>query len=232
VCEWLLLVILGCGSSDVAGTLRISKPFRALRILRAVRFIRVGKLLRHGNNRLPCMHLRALHNVGTIVKLLCIVILFNHFVGCGYYWIGAIGSDSGWEPWFSPLDANNAGAVWRWVEAVHWSISQFLPAPNDRFPRNPYERGYAFVVILLACFLFPLLITSLSGTLSQIQKEAVQRLEQEKQVHHFIQQNKLTRNLAQRIVSWLGSSSGAGLARPGFSWRKWAPSRACRTACC
>lgn len=189
----VMMFTLDASLGSEADALRTTRIIRSLRLLRLLRLLRVGKLraiLKACEKRL-----RNPYSV-LVLKLssaLATVLLINHFIACGWYYVGLEGNPS--RNWIilSQLDGQPFGEVY--VSAMHWSLTQFMPATNNIGPDNVFERLFAIMTVLVAVCLFSSLVGSITAAVGSFRQVQAEKLKQEASVHAFFEERKLSAEL-------------------------------------
>eukprot|EP00928_Gymnodinium_smaydae_P008467 TRINITY_DN13083_c0_g8_i1.p1 TRINITY_DN13083_c0_g8~~TRINITY_DN13083_c0_g8_i1.p1 ORF type:complete len:720 (+),score=148.81 TRINITY_DN13083_c0_g8_i1:273-2432(+) len=141
---------------------------RALRILRVARLLRVAKLKRVLLQLQDRINSEYMAVVMTILKLFIFMIATNHVVGCIWYWVGYRGMVSGDPNWIQAFDFEHATVGYRYVSALHWSITQFTPGSMHVQPMNLAERILTVVVLLSGMVVFSSFVSSITGAMTAL----------------------------------------------------------------
>mmetsp|Transcript_18253 Transcript_18253/g.30901 ORF Transcript_18253/g.30901 Transcript_18253/m.30901 type:complete len:703 (-) Transcript_18253:119-2227(-) len=189
----VMMFTLDASLGSEADALRTTRIIRSLRLLRLLRLLRVGKLraiLKACEKRL-----RNPYSV-LVLKLssaLATVLLINHFIACGWYYVGLEGNPSRNWIMLSQLDGQPFGEVY--VSAMHWSLTQFMPATNNIGPDNVFERLFAIMTVLVAVCLFSSLVGSITAAVGSFRQVQAEKLKQEASVRAFFEERKLSAEL-------------------------------------
>merc|ERR1712178_514356 len=85
-----------------------------------------------------------------ILQVLLILLVVNHLVACIWYTVGCIECDPDQPGWVETKKMRDRAIPYRYASALHWSLAQFTPAPNEIFPGNFCERIFATFVLMSA----------------------------------------------------------------------------------
>lgn len=189
----VMMFTLDASLGSEAGALRTTRIIRSLRLLRLLRLLRVGKL-----RAILAACEKRLRNPYSVLVLklssaLATVLLINHFIACGWYYVGLEGNPS--RNWIilSQLDGQPFGEVY--ISAMHWSLTQFMPATNNIGPDNVFERLFAIMTVLVAVCLFSSLVGSITAAVGSFRQVQAEKLKQEAAVHAFFEERKLSAEL-------------------------------------
>merc|ERR1719343_1512046 len=104
--------------------------------------------------------------VANILKMLLLLMVVSHFISCLWYAISynADGDDR-WLAYY-----NMEGSKWNYLYAtcLHWSLTQFTPAPMNIQPQNFPERVFTISVVVCALVGFSYVVGSITGSLAQL----------------------------------------------------------------
>lgn len=82
ICDVVLSVVV----DESVAVLRAGKSIsRLLRIVRMVRLVKLRRIMADIMDRVPSEYARTLLHV---MKLLAFIILLNHYIACGWFWLG------------------------------------------------------------------------------------------------------------------------------------------------
>lgn len=183
------------------GFARVLKSPRFIRIfLRTLRLLRVVKLVMLLEDLVQCVVTDWLSNLITIVKMLFGLVMFNHFVACGWYAVGTAGTT---EHWLDALDDTNASLSYRYIICFHWSMTQYTPAPNNYHPMNEHERIYACIILLVGICFFSAFLGKITSLITHLSTLAFARARDRRVLRHYLFLNKVTLEVANRIHMFL-----------------------------
>merc|ERR1719444_402765 len=105
--------------------------------------------------------------------------------------------------WLSVEVANDASKPYLYLMAYHWTMAQFLPAPNADHPRNPWERLYTVAVLFAGFMVFSSTLGSVTALITQTRKTAYQSLREEHITRRFFKDNCISHELGTTIMHYL-----------------------------
>lgn len=195
--DWLLLMSTS-SLSGVVGLLRSSKVlrlgriFRTLRIARLIRLMKMPSLL---DDVADYVQTDALLTFVRVARSLVTLAVANHFLACGWYAVGRASTPS----WITRLDDEGRDLAFRYVTALHWSLTQFTPASMEIYPKGFPERVYSICVLFLALVVFSSFVSSITNAMNHLRhiNEATQK--QNNNLRRYINENKLSLELGNRI---------------------------------
>jgi len=196
--DWIL-VLLQSGFADVVGIVRISKTLRLSRIFRLFRLLRVIKLPSLSEDISGSVQSETLLTVLGVVRSMAIIAVINHFIACGWYAIGNYMSPS----WVDTLDKEDRDTGYRYVTALHWSLTQFTPASMEVVPRNSAERLFAIVVLFSALITFSTFISSITTAMTTLRRLNFERSKQRDSIRRYVSENRVSLELSNRITAFL-----------------------------
>lgn len=170
---------------------------RITRLLRLLRFMKLNKSLVEHFHVISSENVLA---VLTLVRLIGILIVFGHYIACGWYGLSLVGpEDHTWLSSAPPVVHDETDMAYTYLTSLHWSLTQFTPASMEVVPRNWYERAYNIVIILIAMLTFSSFVSSITNTMTHIRKINAERLQEEVVVRRFFAQANISQELASRV---------------------------------
>lgn len=223
--DWIV-VSLDQDFKEYIGVVRILKSCRVARICRMLRLIRVVRFSKMRNTMVQLAeHVSIFQSTTThvlldISKLFLFMLLASHFVACGWYAIGTTESfgDTGVERdhWVEEFAAEHGGEPtlgYRYVTALHWSLTQFTPASMEVVPRNVWERIYAVVVLLLAVVAFSSIVSSITSSMTHLRMMNMDQAKERNDVSKYILDHKMTLSMGNRINQFLSKRGSMKVSR-------------------
>lgn len=192
--------VVGYIESDVAVVLRLQKGLRGLRILRAARLLRAAKLVSMLQRLTDIVNSDIGLFVLKIFKLILIVLLINHYLGCGWYWIGTLDSEHGWIA-VNGLDRQSN--AYRYVTSLHWSLTHFTPASMDITPQSELERTYAVCLLFIGMISFCGCISTVTIALGHIRSFEAARHREEHQLRLFLGERSVSATMSSRVWEFI-----------------------------
>jgi len=190
----------GVGAKSTQVT-RFTRAFRSLRVLRAVRILRVLKLKHLMQECEEFFNSEYVHIVLRMCRLIICIAMINHFIACGFYWIGSADEDQ--DSWVTHLGP--ATVEYRYTTALHWSLTQFTPASMEIVPRNVAERIYTIFTLLFAMIVFSSFVSSITAAMTRM-RELGSHIGKKKQFNFlrwYLKDKSVGLLLTRRITKYL-----------------------------
>ncbi|CAK9028362.1 Potassium voltage-gated channel unc-103 (Ether-a-go-go-related gene potassium channel homolog) (ERG homolog) (Eag-related protein homolog) (Ether-a-go-go-related protein homolog) (Uncoordinated protein 103) [Durusdinium trenchii] len=202
VTDWVLLVSSGLDDMEILRVLRLGGLLRVLRLLRIFKvadrssIVRLKEAILNDHNKA----------VSSVLQLLFVVVMINHYVGCGWFAVGQVeGFDKSWVSEHltaeavpvsrGPGENPDQQVLSQYLTSVHWAVTQFTPAAMDVVPVNPAERMYAIVVIFSGLVMFSSFVSSMTSAMDLINKLNFEQRQKSTALRQYIKENRVT---------WLG----------------------------
>jgi len=186
--DWLTVLIDGVGSS-APGFLSNLAVLRVLRIARFSRLLRVKKLKAMIQNLEDCIDNEYLLVVLNLVAKVLSILVINHYVGCGWFFLGGNSSSESEYRWLGAIPypqydykyfdgdgierqrkMTDASWHYQYTTSLHWAIAQFTPGPQNIQPQNSFERVYVVFILLFGMVVFSSFIASVTQARMQMSK--------------------------------------------------------------
>jgi hypothetical protein len=187
--------------SSFASILRLGKTFRitrVLRIFRMMRILKMGSLVARIESYSLSTTLFSFLNV---VRLVFLIVVINHFFGCGWYGIGCL--DDGPLSWIDELEKTDASMLTRYLIAYQWSLSQFTPSSTEYVPANNLERFYALLMLFTGLVLYSAFLGNVTAIVNHARAEASNKMLQGSMLRNFLTDNDVSGELAHAITLFL-----------------------------
>eukprot|EP00931_Biecheleriopsis_adriatica_P098134 TRINITY_DN7202_c0_g1_i1.p1 TRINITY_DN7202_c0_g1~~TRINITY_DN7202_c0_g1_i1.p1 ORF type:complete len:656 (-),score=111.43 TRINITY_DN7202_c0_g1_i1:69-2036(-) len=207
--DWTTTIMELLGSSaegkDYASMTRILRVLRAIRILRLLRLLKLKKLVNIFYDSIDSEHMFIVVN---LVRMICIIVLMNHYVACVWYAIGTItmsgGSDTG-KNWLedvgqTPVFETSLG--WRYATSLHWSITQFTPASMDVYAVNLIERVYSILILFWALVALSSFIGSVTTSMTQLRNFSSDKTKNFWLLRRYLKENSINLTLRDRVLRY------------------------------
>lgn len=184
---------------SIIRTIKALKIARVLRIatvtIRLKRFMvvlrRVGEILRSKTWQAAIAIATMLTYVGTI----------NHYVACGWYFVGTLKYED--QSWLREERFDSATPFYLYVASSRWSIAQFTPAPNNNHPTNFIEECYALCVVFCGIAIFSSCLGSLTTTFTALRQSHEHQAREQTIINRYIIDNALPSELSSRILNFM-----------------------------
>lgn len=196
--DWLLFAFTS-GIADVVGIFRMSKLLRFGRILRALRLVRLLRLMKMPalfDDLIEYMQSDGLTSVLRLLSALFAIAIANHFLACGWYAVGRASTPS----WITEFDEDGRDLVFRYVTALHWSLTQFTPASMEVHAKGLPERIYSICVLFIALVVFSSFVSSITNAMNHLRSINEGTSRQRNNLRRYINENRLSLDLSNRII--------------------------------
>lgn len=209
--DWASMLM---GMSEASGFMRLGKTVsRVMRVLRLLRFLKMNKPLKEAMERINSE--KTLQVIG-ICKTLVFIVVFNHYIACGWFWLGSV--ESSWpvltSSWPNKFLVNYPMSFgYAYATSLHWSLTQFTPASMEVVPQNAAERFFVIVVIILALVAFSSFVSSITAAMTHIRHINAKKMQLETAVREFFAEHKISHHMASRVWHFLRSSKGKSAKR-------------------
>jgi len=196
--DWMLAIF----TFQVKAIIRVGKTarvFRLLRMIRAMRLIRSLKLARLLTSLFAYIKSDFVRTICSIFLMLLVLVVFNHYIACGWYLIGIIHDDG----WLQAHILETKSNEYLYTTALHWSLTQFTPASMEVYPHNLTERIYTVCVLLFALVTFSSFVSGITSGMMYVRKLKTEPARQEAILRQYFQESRISAELGQRIWKFL-----------------------------
>ncbi|CAK0903133.1 unnamed protein product [Prorocentrum cordatum] len=206
--DWVI-VVLSLGSKETrttscdsavegSGAVKLLRNLRLMRLMRLTRIARLQKAWQLVKERIHSLELMVAANILTMLLLLLVL---SHFISCLWYAISYLmDGDKRWLVHYG-MD----GLAWNYLYAtcLHWSLTQFTPAPMDIQPQNFPERVFTISVVVCALVGFSYVVGAITASLAQLRslKEEESKLFWDLRV--YLKRNHVEHLLSIRVQRYL-----------------------------
>merc|ERR1740121_581169 len=104
--------------------------------------------------------------------------------------------------WARRYIAEQASYGYMYLISFHWTLAQFLPAPNDDHPQNVYERSFAVVVLLTGFVVFSSILGRVIALITDSRQKTYKRMKDKEMLRKFFNDNLISNGLAMRITHY------------------------------
>jgi hypothetical protein len=181
-----------------AEAVKMLKQLRIVRLIRLTRVVRLKKLWQLVKDRISSLTVNIVVN---ILMMLLLLLILSHFISCLWYTVSyQMKGDNRWLVYY-----NMEGLDWGYLYAtcLHWSLSQFTPAPMNIQPQNLAERVFTISVVVCALVGFSYVVGSITGSLAQVRSVNEEESKQFWDLGAYLRRNNVERTLAVRIKRYL-----------------------------
>lgn len=186
-------------------------PVAALPFLHLPRLLLVPRMIAHFRPIEETLHVDP--SVLRLAKLVILMLLVNHWVGCTWYQLGRIeaGRSAGWLFEDGLVDAPRRTG---YIRSVYWSLTTITTVGyGDIAPRTDSERVFAMFMMLVGVASYGYLIGNMSSLLSNLDMRSQERRERIAAVGDELRTLRLPADLRYRIrdyFDYVWARSGAG----------------------
>ncbi|CAK9084249.1 Cyclic nucleotide-gated cation channel subunit A [Durusdinium trenchii] len=184
------------GSNDSMGSFRLA---RALRLMRFLRLLRLHKMANLAAEILDRFKTDSFLLTMNILRSLAAVLALNHYMSCAFLGLALLFAAEGELTWIEIAELQHMDFLTQYFSALHWSLTQFMPATNNIAPNTAPERIYAIFVVLIGLAVFS---SFAAWGKSRFGSEPLP-VNQLRQIHteHFKQESRMKSFLTQKSVS-------------------------------
>ncbi|GMH71165.1 hypothetical protein TL16_g05580 [Triparma laevis f. inornata] len=189
----------GQALSKSGKVLRLPKLIKFLRLFRLLKLMRIYRL-RQLMTRLQAEY-NIHHGFSRMIKIVLMVLLVTHLVGCLWFMIGRTGGDDpidgGWM-WRYQLPNHTIEA--QYVTCLYWAFSTLTTVGyGDISARTPQEQIYSMWMMLLGVSWYAYIVSSMSTIMASFDRQNKAIKEKTQQVNAFIHDAKLPADTAKQI---------------------------------
>jgi len=165
---------LAFSRSYIADVSKSTKMVRIFKLLRALKLVRLFRLKESFENLEynPNIHAGMLRGF----SLAFLLVMFGHFMGCIWYWIGMETRDHEEGSWFdiASIDPEDVDLFEAWILSFYWSLTTLTTIGyGDIHPMNTVEMAFSLFIMLIGTLFFSF-ITGTFASYLQHSDELVQ----------------------------------------------------------
>jgi len=202
--DWMCAVAENSIGSAVeggrVGYLRFGRFGRFLRMLRLLRLLKLHGMIVDIFERI---HSEVTRIMFGIVGIVTFIVLINHVLACGWYWVGTNTYEAGHPSWVSSAELAGRTMAYNYTTSVHWSLTQFTPASMEVVPKNAFERSYTVCTLLFAMCIFSSFVSSITNAMTRLRNLNGDNLEKATVLRQYLKENRIPGEVCNRIFSWL-----------------------------
>lgn len=201
-CDWAEFVISqqsqDSSAGDATGIGRLGKASRIVRILRMIRLLRLARMREVIRLFTFRMTSEKLQIIADIVKCLALIIAVAHLNAC--LWYGICNSEqSGPESWITLSGADSKPMGFKYMLALHWSLSQFQGGMDEFRAHSFVERFFNVVVFLFAFMMAAVCVSALTSSMTRLHLLTSHQSRQISILRRYLIQTGITDKLAFRV---------------------------------
>jgi hypothetical protein len=207
--DWTMTILQLTGGSGsgkgIARMSRILRVMRAIRILRLLRLLKLKKLITDAYDSIDSEHIFIVVN---LLQLILIVLVLTHYVACIWYFLGEVtrasGSETGlnWLEDAGKIPVHGQSLTWKYLTAMHWSITQFTPASMDVSAVNAVERTFSIAILFASLVSLSSIIGSVSASMTQLRNLKGDKTKQFWMLRRYLREKRIDRQLRDRILRY------------------------------
>lgn len=178
------------------------------RLPKLLKFLRAAKLLKLARlqqfiSRLETEY-NIHHGVARMVKVISLVFLVTHIVGCFFYLIGLSGGNDDEDGgWMIRYEYSEKPVAARYVASMYWAFSTLTTVGyGDISARTPQEQAFSMMMMLTGVSWYAIVVSSMSSIMSTFDSQNKAIRDKMLSVNAFIRSAKLPLPLAQRVRSY------------------------------
>uniref|UniRef100_A0A7S2L8U6 Ion transport domain-containing protein n=1 Tax=Zooxanthella nutricula TaxID=1333877 RepID=A0A7S2L8U6_9DINO len=212
IIDWSVFFVQATTTS--IGILRAGKSVRMAKSLRLLRLVRLAKADGMWSDISKHLHSEVLTTISRIFILMMFVVMSSHFIACMWYGLSLLESPdrSTWvtqhilsDGWEEP--DGSAHILYSYTTALHWSLTQFMPASMEVRPHNLMERVFNICVVLFGLLTFTSLVSGISSAMMHLQHLKAESMHRKRKLREWLSENKVTMNLVARVWACVQNSS-------------------------
>jgi len=191
--------LLDDGDAGTWGELgKILKGARAIRVMRLLRLAKLQRVINIVFDKIQSEYTFIILN---LLKMLLCVLVMNHLIACAWYALAkAVGGEDTWVAKAGMLDDE---LDYKYLTALHWSLTQFTPAGVDISARNVLERIFSIVVLFFAMIAFSSIVASITSSMTNLRNMKGDQTKQLWLLRKYLRQHRVGRELSDRIAKFL-----------------------------
>eukprot|EP00931_Biecheleriopsis_adriatica_P039859 TRINITY_DN22793_c0_g1_i2.p1 TRINITY_DN22793_c0_g1~~TRINITY_DN22793_c0_g1_i2.p1 ORF type:complete len:782 (-),score=127.92 TRINITY_DN22793_c0_g1_i2:29-2374(-) len=187
-------------SSSGLESAKMLRSFRLLRFARVVRISRMKTLVALLSRRFTNLYILT---GAKVLSGLGMMLTVNHFIACAFVALAEAEVDG--RSWKISSGLQGASFPEVYSYALHWSLTQFMPATNNIAPDNSVERVFAILVILLAMGVFSSFISSITNAVNTLRSVTSAQRAEKSMLRQFFSERQLSTALYAAVTDYIDS---------------------------
>jgi len=177
-------------------TLFLSSLFQAARLLKLLRVYKLHDFIM----RLEIEY-NVHHGISRMLKIVAMIMLVTHLVGCFWFLIGLTGGDSDLNGgWIFRYYLGDSPKPTQYVASMYWALSTLTTVGyGDISARTPQEQIYAMVAMLVGVSWYAYIVSSMSTIMSSFDAQNKAVRDKMLCVNEFIRTAKLPKELSKQF---------------------------------
>ena len=181
---------------------KLPKMIKFLRAIRLLKLLRVYKLQQFISKLEVNCNIH--HGISRLIKIVIMVMLVTHIVGCFWYLVGISGGDDIIDGgWMYRFDFQSKSTEAKYVASLYWAFSTLTTVGyGDISARTPLEQGYSMLMMLLGVSWYAYVVSSMSLIMSSF--DAHNKAVRDKMigVNEFTRAARLPPSLSKKVRSF------------------------------
>jgi len=204
--DWALKVSGFGGEQNTNGFSRLLRGARAVRVLRLLRIMKLQHIVSMLYDLIEDEHSFLM---AELVKMMCVILVLNHVIACGWFLVGTTGLSMGMPSWLSwSEDFIELGTGYQYATSLHWTLTQFTPASMDVVARNILERCYSIVILLFAMVAFSSIVGTVTTSMTVIRQMKDDKQKQFWKLRRYLNQRNISSDLTFRMLRFVEYQTG------------------------
>lgn len=199
--DWFFTMTKAAGDSDDSEGGDSVRLLRILRLARCVRLLRLAKLKAVFSLVNDLINSEYTNIILNIVKMIVALVAINHWIGC--MWFLTAESQTDVATWISFHGFSDSDAIYQYLTAFHWAITQFTPSSMHVQPQNTPERAFTVIIIVFGLVGFSYLVGSITGSLTELRQMNADTSKLFWNLRRYLKQQKVPTELSVRIQKFL-----------------------------
>jgi len=202
--EWCFTIItLIIGENDTGGAGDATGLLRVVRVVRVLRLLRMAKMKRFLSALKDHIHSEAVFLIWSVIQFTIALLLANHFIAAGWYFVGDVGVWQGVDNWIVGYDLEHATLFSRYTSSLHWSLTQFALGWMNVAPHNSVESLFAIGVLIVGMVTFCCFIAAVTNSMKQLHNMNAESSRQFWLLRRYLREQRVPAALRTRILRYL-----------------------------
>ena len=178
---------------------KVIKFFRAIRLLKLLRVYKLQQFILKLE-----VEYNIHHGISRMIKLVIMVLVVTHVVGCLWFLIGLSGgTDTLNGGWMYRFAFNDKPISAKYVASLYWAFSTLTTVGyGDITARTPQEQIYSMIMMLLGVSWYAYVVSSMSTIMNTFDAQNKAIRDKLICVNSFIRSAKLPRPIAKQIKNY------------------------------
>jgi hypothetical protein len=188
--------------SDEVSDLSMLRILKILKLLKLLRVLRSGKILRRLMNFLGWHY-----STYTIVSQIVVVVVFIHWIACGWHLVPDIASQPGIPcnatvSWIEDLSMCEATMGSRYLASLEFSLGTLAISYGYIYPKTLAERAYAFLVMMIGGSLYAYVIGVVCQAIAVRDPATVEYYATRDLLYRYMEEHQLPISLRKRLKTY------------------------------